>query len=84
MWFPTTPGWGPLVLMVGGPSPFLAEDPGCGSPPLLAVVRRPRWWWWLVSWGLAEGFPVLCVFVVRAGVRGARAVVCFVCFWCLC
>ena len=23
--FPTTPGWGPLLMVVGGPSPILAE-----------------------------------------------------------
>ena len=49
--FPATPGWGPLVVVMGGPSPLLAEGPGCGSPPLLAGVR---WlWWWVVprhSW----------------------------------
>ena len=44
--FPATPGWGPLVVVVGGPSPLLAEGPGRGAPPLLAWVR---WlWWWVV------------------------------------
>ena len=42
--FPATPGWGPLVVVVGGPSPLLAEGPGCGCPALLAGVRC-RWWW---------------------------------------
>ena len=32
-----------LVCAVVGPSPLLAEVPVCGSPPLLAGVRR--WWW---------------------------------------
>ena len=40
---PASSGWGPLPVVVGGPSPLLAEDPGCGSPPLLAWVR---WWCW--------------------------------------
>ena len=37
--FPAPPGWGPLVVVVGGPSPLHAEGPGCGSPPLLVRVR---------------------------------------------
>ena len=43
MRFPSTLGWGPLVVVVGGPTPLLAAGPGCGSPPLLAGVRC-RWW----------------------------------------
>ena len=77
--FPSTRGWGTLVVVVCGRSPFLAKGPGCGSPPLLAGVRRLRW---AVSSG--GGCPMLCVFVVRAVARGARAFVCFVCVWCLC
>ena len=46
------PGWGlplvwvwvRLVCVVVGPSPLLAEVPGCDSPPLLAGFRC-RWWW---------------------------------------
>ena len=84
MRFPATAGSGSLMMVQGGPSPLLAEGPGLGSPPLLSGVRRPRWWWWLVLLGLGGGFPVLFVFVARAGVRGARAFVCFVWLWCLC
>ena len=40
---PATPGWGSLPVVAGGPSPLLAEDFWCGSPPLLAGVR---WWCW--------------------------------------
>ena len=84
MRFRATPGWGPLVVVVGGPSPLLAAGPGSGSLPLSAGVCRLRWWWLLVLLGLGGGFPVLCVFVAQAGVRGARAFVCFVCLWWLC
>ena len=45
MRFLATPGWGPLSVVVGVSSPILAEDPGCGSSPLLSGVR---WWWWCV------------------------------------
>ena len=34
-------------MCVVGPSPLLAEGPGCSSPPLLAGVCRL--WWWLVA-----------------------------------
>ena len=70
MWFPATSGRGRLVVVVCGPSPFLAEGAGCGSPPLLARVRRLLW---AVSWGLSRvvcvcvwcsHFCVFCVFVV--------------------
>ena len=66
-------------MVVGGPLPFLAEGSDCGSPPLLAGVRRLRWWWLLVSLGFGGGFSVLCVFEAHAGVLGARAFVCCVC-----
>ena len=33
-----------LVCGVVGPSPLLAEDPVCYSPPHLAGFRC-RWWW---------------------------------------
>ena len=46
MRFPASPGCGALVVVVGGPSPILAEGRGCGSPPLLAGVR---WMLWCVS-----------------------------------
>ena len=45
MRLPATPGQGLVSVVVGDPSPLLAEGPGCGSPPLLAGVR---WWWWCV------------------------------------
>ena len=45
--------------------------PGCGSPPLLAGVRRPRRW--PFPWGWVGGFLVVCVYVTRR----VRA-------WCLC
>ena len=69
---------GPLVLVVGGPSRFLAEGPGCGSPPLLAGVCRLRWWPFPRGWAgsftcyvcLWRGacWCVRCVFVVVAWV----------------
>ena len=49
MRFPATPGWGPLVVVVGVPSPLLAEGPGgCSSSSLpgrgllVAVAWRCR------------------------------------------
>ena len=57
--FTATSGWGLLPVVVVGPSPLLAEDPGCGSPPLLAGVRC-RWWWVVLlhSWLRVRGaFP---------------------------
>ena len=36
MRFPATPGWGPLVVVVVGPSPLLAEGPRGSSLPFLA------------------------------------------------
>ena len=49
---PASLGWGLrllfvrvwLVCVVGGASQLLAEGPGCGSPPLLAGIRRLSWW----------------------------------------
>ena len=61
---------GPLVAVVGGPLPLLAEGLGCGSPPLLAGVRRPRRW--VVPW-----VGVSCVVYARGAVC-ARGV----CVWC--
>ena len=64
-----TPRHSWLVFAAGGggrSSPLLAEGPKCGSPPLLAGVRR-RWWcaaprprWWLAPchswlWGRVAG-----------------------------
>ena len=74
-------------------SPLLTEDPGCGSPPLLAWVCR-RWWCaaprhsWLGPAGCGGvirgwGCPLLSVFVVCVGVRGGHAVLCVACLWCL-
>ena len=40
---PATPGWGPLVVVVGGPSPRLAEGTGGCSTPFLAGASLPRW-----------------------------------------
>ena len=53
---PATPCWGPLVLVVGGPSPILVEGPECSSGPFLAGVCC--WWWWVVlrqAWLRARG-----------------------------
>ena len=71
----------------GCSSPLLAEGPGCGSPPLLAGVRR-RWWCaasrhsWLglagcgVSW--VGVFLVVCVSRVSGCARWPCCVVCCV------
>ena len=58
-----------LVCAVVGPSPLLAEGPGCGSPPLLAGVR---WRWCCVVsgvWCVVSGVRRWCVGGVVAGVR---------------
>ena len=69
---------GPLVALVGGPVPLLAEGVGCGSPPLLAGVRLPRRW--VFPWvGVSS---VVCAWVA-ACVRGVCAGVCGLCLWCL-
>ena len=68
--------------------PLLAEGPGCGSPRLLAGLRR-RWWCpaprhsWLGPAGCGGvfpgwGCPLLCVFMVCVGVRVVGGVV----WWC--
>ena len=44
MRFPATPGLGPLVVVVVGPSQLLAAGHGCGSPLLLAGVLFPCCW----------------------------------------
>ena len=91
MRFHSTPGWGPLLVVVGGRSPILAEGRGCGSPPLLAGVR---WLWWLVvprqSWLRAPGAVLrhswlvsTCGGGVAAGV-GLGCVVCVCGVWCVC
>ena len=55
MGFPASPDWRAPVV-VGGPSPLLAEGPWCGSRPFLAGGRCR---WWLVfprhSWLRAPG-----------------------------
>ena len=53
---------GPLVLVVGCPSPLLAEGPGCGSRPLLAGVCRLRLWPFPRGW--VGGLPC-CVCLWR-------------------
>ena len=69
---PATPGSGALlVLLVGGPSPFLAEGPGCGSPPLLAGVCRLRGW--PFPRGRVWGFPC-CVCLWRGACWCVRRV----------
>ena len=87
MRFPATSGWGPLVLLVGGPSPNLAEGPGGGSPPVLAGVRW--FWWWVVpheSWVRALGAVPRHAWLgsARCG-GGCGASVCSACAcWCVC
>ena len=54
-----------LVCGVVGPSPLLAEVPGCYSPPLLAGFRC-RWWWVVPAtpgwgWLAAVACGVWCV-----------------------
>ena len=41
---PAIPRWGPLLVVVGCPLPFLAEGPGCSFPPLLAELCCSCWW----------------------------------------
>ena len=76
----------------GRSSPLLAEGPRCGSPPLLAGVRR-RWLCaaprhsWLGPAGCGGvfrgwGCPLLCVFVVCVASRRGRAALCVACLWC--
>ena len=43
MGFPATPGPGPLVVVVDGPSLLLAEELGFYSPPFLAGARWLCW-----------------------------------------
>ena len=79
-WFPATPGLGaPLVAVLGGPLPLLAEGLVGGSPPLLAGVRRPRRWVF-PRVGLSR---VVCA-CGAACACGACAGACGVCSWCLC
>ena len=66
---------GPLVAVLAGPLPLLAEGLGGSSPPLLAGFRRLRRWVFPLV-----GFPVLCVLVARR-VRVVSVLVCVV--WCL-
>ena len=62
MWLPATPGWGPLVLLGGGPLPLLAEDHcflgrGVGGWPCF-------WLWVLGGRSLAtpdRGVPLVLV-----------------------
>ena len=100
-WSLTNPGWGPLVqlpaipgwrllvvLVVGGPSPFLADGPGGSSPPFLAGICC--WWLWVVPcqfWlGALGAVPrhfwlgSACGGGVVAGV-GLGCVVLRVCLW---
>ena len=87
--FPAIPCWGPLVLVVGGPSPILAEGPGCGSPRFLARVR----WYWMVprqsslrvlvavprhSWLASASRGGGCCFQCSAVVRGSCVFLCCV------
>ena len=59
-------------MLVGvGPSPLLAEGPGCGPPPLLAGVRLVRWW--PFPRGLVGGFPC-CVCLCRGACWCVRCV----------
>ena len=69
----------PLAAVVGGPLPLLAEGLGCGSPPLLAGVRRLRRWVfrWVGVSGVVCARGAACACGVCAGVCG-------VCLWCLC
>ena len=63
---------GPLVAVLGGPLPLLAEGLGCGVPPLLGSADRGGGCFH--GWG----FPVLCVLVVQR-VRVVSVLVCVVC-----
>ena len=47
MQFPAAPGWGLLLVLVGGPSPILAKGPAPNSPLFLAGVLC--WWRLAVS-----------------------------------
>ena len=84
MRFPTTPGWGPLAVVVCGRLPFLVAGPGCGSPPLLAgggplvvvvggpsplLAEGPGWVFLRHSWLWASG-AVPCHFWLGSAGRG--------------
>ena len=85
MRFLATPGWGPLVVVVCGPSPLLAEGPGWVFPRhswLRAPGAVPHHFslgftgcgggGGLFPWGLVGGLPCcVCLW-------------CSACAWCLC
>ena len=89
MVFPATPGWG-AVLVVVGPSPLLAEDPGWAFPGnswLRAPAAGPRHSWLgsagrgggggLFPWGLMGGFS--CCVCLWLGVCAMCLCLCVCC-----
>ena len=60
--------WGLLPLVVGGPSPTLAEGSGCTSPPFMAWARW--WWWWVVP---RQSWPRALAVVPRHSWLGSAA-----------
>ena len=59
--FPAILGWGLLPVVVGGPSPILAEGLGCSSPPFLAGSAAGAAGWSLANpgGGLWVQFPAI-------------------------
>ena len=84
MWVPATPGWAPLIVVVGGPSPTLAEGPRGCSPPFLAGACLWRWRGGVVC---VCGCVVLLL-VVRPLICGHSVCVCVECclvlMWVVC
>ena len=77
MRFSATPGWGRLVLVVGGPSPMLAKGRGFRSPQLLVggglLVPMVAVAWVCVSCACAGVFVcVYCGVVVVLSVACPR------------
>ena len=74
MRFPATPGRGPVVSVVGGDLPLLAEGLECDFPPLLAGAS---WLWWCVvpchSWLRAPGAVPCHFWLGSAGGGGGRS-----------
>ena len=82
MRLPATPGWGPLAVVVGGPTPLLAEGPGGCYPLFPAGICL---WLWCGGVVRVCGCVTLWL-VVPPLLRGPGVSVCVLCAasrWCL-